>query len=379
MRATFNYPTRILFGEGVVQELPGSVKKLKRTRPLVVTDRGLMRTDIVSRVTDLLKNEGLSAEVFSEVEPNPTDVQVDRGAEAYRKASADCVVALGGGSPLDAAKAVQVRIHHDEPMEAYDDMTGGAAKITGPLPPLLAVPTTSGTGSEVSRAAVITVQAVVRKLVIFAPRLMPSVALCDPELTYGLPPRVTAETGMDALSHNLEAFLAVGYHPMADGIALEGIRMIGKSLRKAVEDGRNVEARRDMMAASSMGAVAFQKGLGIIHSAAHALGAVTNIAHGLANAILMPFALRFNAAAAAERVVEVARALGAADLSPEGAARAVETLLQDIGLPARLSDAGVNRGHIGSLVEKAMADGCHTQNPRPVSAADMEAFLTAAL
>jgi alcohol dehydrogenase class IV len=378
MKAKFNYPTRIVFGEGTLQELPGKVKRLGGRKPMVVTDTGLMRTDIVRRVTDLLRKDDLEAEVFSDVEPNPTDAQVDEGAEAFRSSGSDCIVAVGGGSPLDAAKAIQVRVLHTEPIEEYDDMKGGGALITGPLPPLVAVPTTSGTGSEVSRAAVITVKAVGRKLIIFSPRLMPSVAVCDPKLTYGLPPRVTAETGMDALSHNLEAFLAVGYHPMADGIALQGIRMVGKNLRAAVQDGRNVNARREMMAASMMGAVAFQKGLGVIHSAAHALGAVTNIGHGLANAILMPHAVRFNAEAAPDRIAEVASALGAADTSGEGAAAAVARLLEDIGLPPRLSDAGVKEEHLSVLTEKAMADGCHTQNPRSVKAADMEALLRAA-
>ena len=379
MKATFNYPTRIVFGEGVLQELPGMVKGLGARKPMVVTDTGLMQTDIVRRVTDFLRKDNLEAEVYSDVEPNPTDAQVDEGAEAFRSSGSDCIVAVGGGSPLDAAKAIQVRVLHTEPIEEYDDMKGGDALITGPLPPLVAVPTTSGTGSEVSRAAVITVKAVGRKVVIFSPRLMPAVAVCDPKLTYGLPPRVTAETGMDALSHNLEAFLAVGYHPMADGIALQGMRMVGKNLRAAVQDGRNVNARREMMAASMMGAVAFQKGLGVIHSAAHALGAVTNIGHGLANAILMPHALRFNAEAAPDRVAEVASALGAADTSGEGAVEAVARLLEDIGLPSSLSDAGVKEEHLPLLTEKAMADGCHTQNPRSVSAAEMEALIRAAL
>ncbi|MFA6032956.1 MAG: iron-containing alcohol dehydrogenase, partial [Myxococcota bacterium] len=229
--------------------------------------------------------------VFSGVSPNPTDAQADAGAAAYRAHGADSIVAIGGGSALDAGKAVQVRINHHEPMEVYDDNIGGDAKITGAIPPLIAIPTTAGTGSEVGRSAVITVAAAGRKVVVFHPKLLPVVALCDPELTYGLPPRITAETGMDALSHCIEAYMSKGYHPMADAIALKGIRMVADNLPTAVADGKNVIARQEMMAAAMMGATAFQKGLGVIHSLAHPLSSVAGVSHGLANAIMMPHSL----------------------------------------------------------------------------------------
>ena len=271
MKSRFNYPTRILFGQGVIEDLPAEVKALGGKRPLLVTDSGLMKTDIPGNIEKILKDGGLEPAVFSDVSPNPPDQQVDAGASAFATHRADCIVALGGGSPLDAGKAVQIRIHHKEPLEGYDDLLGGDAKITGELPPLIAIPTTAGTGSEVSRSAVITVASVDRKVVLFSPRLMPAVAVCDPELTYGLPPRITAETGMDALSHNLEAYLSKGYHPMADAIAMLGICMAVDNLPVAVANGRDEKARQEMMMASTMGAVAFQKGLGVIHSLAHPL------------------------------------------------------------------------------------------------------------
>ncbi len=375
MKTRFNFPTRILFGEGVLSDLPGELESLGAGKVLLVSDKGLVKAGLVGRVRDVLEAGGVSVVVFDQVSPNPTGGQVDEGAGVFRSEGCDAVVGLGGGSPMDAAKAIQLRIHHTEPLKVYDDLLGGDAKVTGPLPPMVAVPTTSGTGSEVSRSAVVTLEDVGRKVVIFSPRLMPSVALCDPELTYGLPARITAETGMDALSHNLEAYVSKGYHPMADAIALEGIAMVGAHLASAVADGKNVEARREMMMASTMGAVAFQKGLGVIHSLAHALGAVTGVAHGLANAVIMPHAMRFNAAGAGERLARVAAALGASDHSAEGAARAVEALLEKIGLPHNLSDAGVSDARFDEIVDKAMADGCHGQNPVAMTKQTMASLL----
>lgn len=379
MKSRFNYPTRILFGQGVIEDLTGEVRTLGGRRPLLVTDSGLMKTDIPGRLEKILKDGGLEPAVFPDVSPNPSDQQVDAGAAAFSEHRADCIVALGGGSPLDAGKAIQIRVNHKEPLEVYDDLLGGDAKITGELPPLIAVPTTAGTGSEVSRSAVITVAAADRKVVLFSPRLMPAVALCDPELTYNLPPRITAETGMDALSHNLEAYLSTGYHPMADAIAMLGICMVVDNLPVAVANGRDEKARQEMMMASTMGAVAFQKGLGVIHSLAHPLSSVAGVSHGLANAIIMPHALRFNAEKAPDRVADVAPALGTDDVSGEGAAEAVLELCRQIGLPTRLSDAGVSKDMIPKLTEKAMQDGCHTCNPRQCQPEDMESLFLAAL
>lgn len=379
MRARFTFPTRIIFGPGVLgDELGGVVKDLPGSRPLLVTDPGLREAGIVDRVVDALSAGGLDVAVFDRVSPNPTGREVEAGAEMFAEHGADCIVAVGGGSPMDAGKGVQLRIHHKEPLHAYDDLTGGDAKITGPLPPLVAVPTTAGTGAEVSRSAVITVEAVERKVVIFSGRLMPTVALCDPELTYGLPPKLTAETGMDALSHNVEAYFSKGYHPMADGIALEAIRMVCENLGRAVEEGSDERARREMMMASTMGAVAFQKGLGVAHSLAHALSPVTGMSHGLANAILIPHVVRFNGEAAPGKVEMIGRAAGLKNASAAGVARFFEKLVRDTGLPNRLSEAGVEESHLGEVVKKAMVDGCHGANPRPCGAKEMESLFMAA-
>jgi alcohol dehydrogenase class IV len=379
LKTRFNFPTRIYFGPGALNDLAEQIDFLGCRRPLVVTDAGLAQTDIPERVSKLLAAAKLEPLVFSRVEPNPTDAQVEAGANAYQQHDADGIIAVGGGSPLDAGKAIQVRIHHDLPLQEFDDLKGGDAKILGKLPPLVAIPTTAGTGSEVSRSAVITVQAVGRKVVIFSPRLMPALAICDPELTYGLPPKITAETGMDALSHNLEAYLSVGYHPMADAIALQAIRMVAKHLPVAVENGKNPKARQEMLMASTMGGVAFQKGLGVIHSLAHPLSSVSNVSHGLANSIMMPHAIRFNAQAAEKRLASIALALGAKDHSPEAAARAVQELAVKIGLPPSLLEAEVNSKHIPALVAKAMQDGCHLCNPRECTTEDLEELFRAAL
>jgi len=379
MKTRFNFPTRILFGEGVIEDMPEYILAFEAERPLVVTDRGLMTTDIPERLVNILRVNGLEPATFYKVDPNPTAEQVEAGAEAFRNHEADAIVALGGGSPLDAAKAIQIRIHHKEPLEEYDDLKGGDAKILGELPPLVAIPTTAGTGSEVSRSAVITIAAADRKVVLFSPRLMPAVAVCDPELTYGLPSRITAETGMDALSHNAEAYMASGYHPMADGIAITAIRMIAESLPHAVADGKNEQARREMLMASTMGAVAFQKGLGVVHSLAHPLSTVAGVSHGLANSIMLPHGILYNGEEVPDRVADIARALGSQDTSVTGAAEAACRLAEKIGLPTTLSKAGVTEDQIELLSEKAMQDGCHTCNPRECNLQSMKALFTDAI
>lgn len=379
MKTRFNYPTRIIFGQGVIEDIVVELNRLACKRPIIITDKGLMRTDIIPKIEQIIKKGDLTPAVFSDVEPNPTDAQVEAGVNAFKNHNADSIIAIGGGSPIDAGKGVQIRINHHEPLEVYDDLLGGDAKITEFISPLIAIPTTSGTGSEVSRSAVITIRAVDRKVVLFSSRLMPSVAICDPELTYGLPPRITAETGMDALSHNLEAFMSKGYHPMADAIALKGIEFVAKNLILAVQNSKDVQARQDMMMASTMGAVAFQKGLGVVHSLAHPLSSVCGISHGLANSIMMPHAVRFNAEAVGERINELAKAFGLKDMSAEVVALAIEEMAQKMGLVMTLSGAGVTENHIPRLVEKAMADGCHETNPRPCTAEDMEKLFRMAM
>lgn len=384
MTYTFSFPTKILFGPGVVDQVADAARALRMRRPLLVTDPGIVESGLLERVRTPLHRAGVGQSVFAEVEGNPTEASVFPGVDLYKTDHCDGIIAVGGGSSLDAGKAIRLKATHRLPLEDYDDLKNGGDRITAELPPFIAIATTSGTGSEVGRSTVITLKATGRKTVIFSPYLMPNVAIEDPELTLGLPPHLTAATGMDALTHNLEAYVSKGYHPMCDGIALRGLGMVNRHLRTAVHDGRNLEARSEMMAASMMGAVAFQKGLGTVHSLAHPLSTVAGLHHGLTNAILLPHVMRFNLPAVRERLVDIAAALGVdtRGLPPDEAANAaiaaIERLNADIGIPARLRDAGVKAEMIPVMVPKAMEDGCHQSNPRPTTAEDMEGLYRAA-
>ena len=381
----FAFPTRIVFGPGALAELKSLATEWALKRPLIVTDKGVVRAGLASRVVEVL---GTSVEpvVFDGVEPNPTEDNVETGAVCYRENRCDGVIALGGGSSLDAGKVIALRATHHQPLEVYDDLKDGGRLIDANIPPVIAIPTTAGTGSEVGRSAVITLKATDRKTVLFSPHLMPKVAVCDPELTLSLPQAITAATGADALTHCIEAYLAIGYHPMCDGIALRGAALAFQFLPRAVANGtHDLEARSQMMMTATMGATAFQKGLGVTHSLAHPLSSVAGIPHGLANAILLPHALRFNAGVVPERLADLGRAIGLdnplGDAS-EGATlfiAAVERLLREIGIPAALGNAGVTNAMIPTLVAKALEDGCHLSNPRLCSADDFERLYRAAL
>jgi alcohol dehydrogenase class IV len=293
------------------------------------------------------------------------------------------VVAVGGGSPLDAGKGVRLLATHPPPLAQYDDARDGWRLVTRPIPPMVAIPTTAGTGSEVGRSFVVTLPETGRKTVIFAPPLMPSVALCDPELTYDLPPRLTAATGMDAFTHNLEALCSKGFHPLADALARRGVELCARHLVRAVRNGHDEEARAAMMVAAITGATAFQKGLGAAHALAHALTPLAGVHHGLANAIVLPYVMEFNLAAAAAPLAEAAVAMG----EPPGsdldrlARRAVErvrAMSRDAGIPATLREAGVKEAQLPQLAEKAFEDASHQGNPRPCGVADLAALLRAA-
>jgi len=384
MISTWSFPNRIVFGAGAMGQLAPSVKGLAIRRPLVVSDPGVAACGLLERVTDPLRAVGVECAVFDRVEGNPTEASVYPGVEIYRGQQCDGIVALGGGSAIDAAKAIRLKTTHDLPLEDYDDLKNGGDLITFNGPPLVAIPTTAGTGSEVGRSTVITLKATGRKTVIFSPHLLPNIAIADPEITFGLPPHLTAATGMDALTHNLEAYLALGYHPMCDAIALKGVELVHRNLPLAVRDGRNLEARTGMMAAAIMGAVAFQKGLGTVHSLAHPLSTVAGMHHGLTNAILLPHVMRFNLSAAGKRLADLAVALGvdtqgvAMDSAAQAAVAAIERLNTEIGIPARLRDAGVREEMILVMVPLAMEDGCRLLNPRPTSREDMEMLYRAA-
>ncbi|MGH9433178.1 MAG: iron-containing alcohol dehydrogenase [Terriglobia bacterium] len=378
MMTTFAFPTQIIFGSGAVNKIGESLEGLGKKRPLVVTDAGVVKAGLVERALAPLKSLNLESVVFDQVEPNPTENSVLPGVEVYYRQGCDSIVAVGGGSPLDAAKAIRLKTTHALPLEQYDDLRDGWKQITANMPPMLAVATTSGTGSEVSRSTVITLKSTSRKTVIFSQHLMPTIAIDDPDLTLGLPPHLTAATGMDAMTHNLEAYLSTPFQPICDAIALKGVELAGRYLRAAVHDGKNPEARSQMMMASIMGAVAFQKGLGSTHSLAHPLSTVAGLHHGLSNAIMLPHVMRFNLPAVESRLADLAAALGieVRGLSPRAAAEAaieaVERLNADIGIKPRLRDHGVDDQMFAAMASKAMEDGCRLLNPRPTDLKDME-------
>jgi alcohol dehydrogenase class IV len=383
MISEFSFPTRIVFGEGAVREVPNHLARLGVKKPLVVSDAGVAASGLLARLTAALDAARLPFAVWDGVEANPSGANVERGLAAYREGGCDGVVAIGGGSPLDAAKGVRLLATHPLPLAQYDDARDGWRLVTNPLPPMIAIPTTAGTGSEVGRSFVVTLPETGRKTVIFAPPLMPSVAVCDPELTFGLPPKITAATGMDALTHNLEALCANGFHPLADAMARKGLELCGKHLVRAVRDGRDADARAGMMIAAITGATAFQKGLGAAHALAHALTPIAGVHHGLANAIVLPFVMEFNLPAAPGRLAEVAGALGEApadeDVMARRAVERVRAIAREIGIPQRLSEVGVKESMLPLLTEKAFADASHGSNPRPCTAADLGALLRAAL
>ena len=368
--STFSFPTTILFGAGAVERLPEELRKRGISRPLLVTDAGLARTAVFERVASLAPG----AVVFSAVEPNPTERNVLDGLAIYQQNRCNGIVGVGGGSPLDAAKAIRLKVTHELPLAEYDDLLDGADRISANVPPYIAIATTSGTGSEVSRSTVITVAATNRKTVVFSPHLIPVLAIADPELTLALPPQLTAGTGMDAFTHNVEAYISKGYHPICDAIALSGARMVWESLPRVMADPRDVEARSQMMMASMMGAIAFQKGLGATHSLAHPLSSDCGMHHGTANAVMLPFVLEFNRPAVAGRLAELAAQFGGGDIVAE-----VRDLNRRVGIAPRLRDYGVAEALLPALADKAVQDGCHQLNPRPCTREDLLALYRAAL
>jgi alcohol dehydrogenase class IV len=377
MITTFSFPTKIIFGAGALEHLSAAMHEISGKRPLLVTDKGVVTSGILDQVATQLKAANLDYAVFDGVASNPIEDNVIAGVACYKKENCDCTIAVGGGSPLDMGKAIALMSTHAWPMEQYDDKLDGWQRITTDVPRVITIPTTAGTGSEVGRSTVITLKSTQRKTVIFSPHLMPRVAICDPVLTLKLPAKLTAATGMDALTHCLEAYVAKGYHPMCDGVALQGLRLIGRSLVRAVENGNDLEARSDMMMAASMGAVAFQKGLGVCHSLAHPLSSIAGLHHGLANAIMLPYVLAFNQAVVAERLAEVAEAL-TGDRKRD-ATQIISDMNARIGIPPRLSEVGVRREQIVALTEQAFEDACHLLNPKPVTREDLRALYEAAI
>ncbi len=375
--AIFTFPNRILFGEGARRELAGELTRLGVTRPLVVSDRGLVELGLVDQVAGGLRG----AVVFDGVQPNPTEADCLEGLLRYRERGCNGLVGLGGGSPIDASKGIRLLATHPGRLADYDLTTGGSARITANLPPLIAVPTTAGTGSEAGRGALIQLPETGRKTIVLSPHLLPNVAICDPELTYGLPPVLTAGTGMDALTHAIESYLSSTYHPICDGIALEGLRQVARGLEVCVRDGTQREARRSLMMGALLGGISFHKGLGVVHSLSHALGGEGRAHHGTLNAILLPHALRFNREAAEPRLAELAATLGLGRSGdgPGHFITLIELLLSRLPLPPRLGQVeGLERSRIGHYAALAMSDHCHRTNPRACDEQDMARLLDAA-
>ncbi|MEM9447403.1 MAG: iron-containing alcohol dehydrogenase [Cyanobacteria bacterium P01_E01_bin.6] len=383
----YGFPTQIMFGAGVREVLSAQVAALGMQRPLVVSDRDVVQLPWFDPIVASL--EDCKAETFGGVWGNPVVSQVEAGLAAYREHDADGIIAIGGGAPMDVAKAIALMAYHPGHLFDYEDGRADGRPVDQPIPPILAIPTTAGTGSEVGRSAVISDDETHAKKIMFDPQLLPKVVLADPELLLGLPAKITAATGMDALTHLIEAFLAKGFHPICDGIALEGIHLVAMHLKDCVtfahrlatgddlsgaDHKAHLTARGGMLNASMMGAIAFQKGLGVTHSCAHALSTVCDTHHGLANAIMLPAAMRFNLEAEPERFLRLAQVVKPGATSGQDFIDWILTLRHDIGIPATLSELGVPPDSTDRLVSVAIQDGCHPLNPRPVSKNDFYAI-----
>jgi alcohol dehydrogenase class IV len=367
---TWNYPTAVRFGAGRLAELPDACRALGMTRPLLVTDRGLVNLDIVKQAVAILDKGGLPTAVFSDVAGNPTGAHVDAGTAVFRAGEHDGVVAFGGGSALDVAKAVALMAGQTRPLWDFEDRADWWTRIDPDgMRPVVAVPTTSGTGSEVGRASVITDESVHVKKIIFHPGMLPGQVICDPAVTVGLPRHITAATGMDALSHNLEAWCAPGFHPLADGIALEGMRLVHRHIQRATDVGTDLDARAGMMAASLMGATAFQKGLGGMHAMSHPIGAIVGAHHGLCNAVVMPYVLVENRPAIEARMADLARALDLPGHDFDAALRWVLGLRESLGIPHTLAEIGVAPDQVETLAAMAVDDPSAGGNPTPFNLA----------
>ncbi len=381
--STFSFPTTTLFGAGCVQELPKRLKNLGLSNPLVVTDPGLLHTEAFSILENTLGKQARdkSWHVFSQVHPNPIEQDVVKGAEAYRASKCDSVIAFGGGSALDAGKAIRLLLKKPgfdlAKFDWKDDWYG--------LAPCICIPTTAGTGSEVGRSSVIILEKTKKKSVLFHPGLLANLVLLDPELTKGLPPKLTAATGADALTHCIESFTSPVFHPLCDGIALEGVHLIVQALPRAFRNGNDIEARGFMLVAAAMGAIAFQKDLGATHSLAHPLSTICGMHHGLANALCLPFVMRFNAdrKPGLYRRVGIACGLDVMEMTDKDADdRTIEFVgdfLNKLGLKAGLRNYDVNEAHIDMMAPQSYADACHQTNPVPVTEADLRALYLQAL
>ncbi len=366
--ANWSYPTTMRFGAGRIAELPAICRELGMTRPLLVTDPGLADLPMVKDAIAANEAAGLPTGLFSDIQPNPVGKNVEDGIAVMRAGGHDGVIAWGGGSGMDAAKAIALMVGQQRPVWDFEDREDWWTRADADaIPPIVAVPTTAGTGSEVGRASVITDESDHTKKIIFHPKMLPAVVISDPELTVGLPANITAWTGMDALAHNLEAFSAPGYHPMADGIALEGMRLVKDFLPRAVVDGSDLEARGNMLVAATMGATSFQKGLGAIHSLSHPIGALFHTHHGRTNAVVMPYVMVFNRDAVADRYTALARYLGLPDPSFDAVLTWVLDLRNELSIDHTLRGLGVDDSRTDDLIRQAANDPTAGTNPVPLN------------
>ena len=370
----WNYPTTMWVGENRIKDIALACKDLKINKPLLVTDNGLAQSDIVKNTLSILKDNGIDAALYSNVVGNPTGTNVTEGADYYNKNNCNGVIAFGGGSGLDVGKAVAFMSGQTLPIWDFEDVGDNWTKANADkIAPIIAVPTTAGTGSETGRASVILNEETGVKNIIFHPKFLPSIVILDPALTIGLPPKMTAATGMDALAHNLEAYCAPGYHPMADGIALEGMRLINDWLLEAVNNGSNIEARQNMLKAASMGSTAIQKGLGAIHSLSHPVNALNNIHHGLSNAIFMPFVLTFNRDVIEKKIIKICDYLELEDKTFDGFVNWVLDLRKKLDMPHKLSEVIDEKDFdIDRLSKMALADPSTGGNPKKLTVDDMK-------
>lgn len=374
----YNFPTTIRFGAGVINELSDYLKKNNLKSPLLVTDPVVAQLDFFSQIKASLESKQIHVEVFDQIHKNPVKSDVYAGTTVYDETKRDSIIGIGGGAALDVARAIVLRINHREDLFKYDDLIGGDIYVTNDVPHFITIPTTAGTGSEVGRSAIIADDETHQKKILFSPKLLAKIVFADPMLTMELPPAVTAATGMDALTHNMEAFIAKMEHPLCEGIALEGISLIHQSIETAVLKP-DLQSRSMMMIASLMGAVAFQKGLGVVHSLAHPLSSLLDTHHGLANAINLPYGMAFNIAGSEAKFRKIARTLDLVDETGAGVVNYLHELNARVGIPSRLREIGVKEEHLDVLADLAVADFAHPNNPRPVTRTDFKNLYEQAL
>ncbi len=374
----YNFPTIIRFGPGSVMELGAYLSKNGLSRPLIVTDSTVAQLYFFGEIVKDLQSRNISVETFYDIHKNPVKSDVYKGTEVFDEEERDSIIGIGGGAALDVARAITLRIYHREDLFKYDDLKGGDIFVTNDVPHFITIPTTAGTGSEVGRSAIISDDETHQKKILFSPKLLARIVFADPLLTIELPSFVTAATGMDALTHNMEAFLVNMFHPMCDGIALQAISLIQTSLVKAVNQP-DLESRSNMLIASLMGAVAFQKGLGVVHSLAHPLSSLLDTHHGLANAINIPYGMEFNIEGFESKFKQIAKALNLPQQSGEAVVQYLFELNEKINIPRKLSSIGVKQEHIETLSDLALADFAHPNNPKPVSRDDFKKLYLKAL